>query len=313
MVSGFFLEPMLGDDRVPYRLHAGHLLFERLAMAGIGGGRNAEMGGELRPKPAPAEDFAIDDVEGLVAGGWLGRGPEQVLGDDPAIGDIDRRFILLRRARKDEGPAGFPADRGIGAERCGHVHLVADRIPDQRMRTMDRPAEALAFGGCEDLVFLVIVEILVGEARLLFAERCDRLSLCIGLEGSHVMLETGDQRDMANGLAFHRAQEIAHHAGVDAAVFCFRRLAQPGRDEDVGGMNVCQRLHDGDGVGQVHGDMSDARRQVVLVTGKAGDSPAFGHKPFRQMAADNAGYAGDECMPCHQLRPPVLSVILMQA
>ena len=68
-----------------------------------------------------------------------------MLGDDTPVGDIHDGFILLRRTWKDEGAARFLADRCIGPERGRHVHLVANRVADQRVRAMNGPAEALPF------------------------------------------------------------------------------------------------------------------------------------------------------------------------
>ena len=80
-------------------------------MAGIFGGSHAQMFGKPGPHPVPAEHFAVDDVEGVVAGDGRGCCPEQVLGDDAPVGDVDDGFVLLRRAWEDERAAGFLADR----------------------------------------------------------------------------------------------------------------------------------------------------------------------------------------------------------
>src|ERR1700735_919313 len=71
--------------------------------------------------------------------------PNEVFGDDASVGDINNRVILLRRTWKDEGSAGFLADCCIGSERRRHVHLVADGVADERMRTVYRPNEAVVF------------------------------------------------------------------------------------------------------------------------------------------------------------------------
>ena len=61
---------------------------------------------------------------------------------------------------------------------------------------------------------------------------CGQRALAIGFEGTEVVLEPCDQRDVperAGGT--QRIQEVADHCGVDADVLGFRRLPRPGRDE----------------------------------------------------------------------------------
>ena len=137
--------------------------------------------------------------------------------------------------------ACFPADCCIGPERGRHVHLVANRVADQRMRAVNRPGGALSFRGRKHFVFLIVVEVLIGESGLLLAERRHHLGFGVGLERAHVMLGAGYQGDMHYFFAFNGMQQIAHHAGIHAAVLGLRRLAQPGGDEYVRDIGVLQR------------------------------------------------------------------------
>ena len=94
-------------------------------------------------------------------------------------------------ARELEWPAEFLADRSIGGERRAHVHRVADRLADDRMRTMHAPGETVALGGGVNLVLLAIIEIGKVQTRLLLAQRRRRSSAAtdISLERSKVVLE----------------------------------------------------------------------------------------------------------------------------
>ncbi len=53
-------------------------------------------------------------------------------------------------------------------------------------------------------------------------------------------------------------EEVAHHGGVDADVFGFGGLAQPGGDEDVRGLEVGDGAAESGGVEEVGGDEVDA-------------------------------------------------------
>jgi hypothetical protein len=105
---------------------------------------------------------------------------------------------------------------------------------------------------------------------------------------------------MLDLLAFNPMQQIAYDAGIHAAVLDLRRLAHPGGDENVRDIRVLQRrLHVLAGL-QVDCNVLHAFWQVVLVARNTGDGPALGrHQMLRQMAADNAGNAGDQCVAIH--------------
>ena len=164
---------------------------------------------------------------------------------------------------------------------------------------MHGPAEALPLRSREHLVFLIVIEILVGKARLLFAERRCRLGFGIGLERTHIVFGAGDQGDVFDVLAFNRMQQIAHDAGIHTAVVGLRRLAQPSGDENFSNVHVLQRgFHLATSL-EIDGDVLYAFWQVMLVTGNAGDCPAGRDQMLRQVAADNAGNAGDQRVALH--------------
>ena len=168
------------------------------------------------------------------------------------------------------------------------------------MRAVNGPGEALPLRGRKHFVFLIVVEILIRKAGLLLAERRHHLGFAVRLKRAHVVLGAGDQGDMLDVLAFDRMQQIAHHARIHAAVLGLRGLAQPCGDEDIRDIRVLQRrLHVLAGL-QVDGNVLHAFWQVVLVARNTGDRPALGrHQMPRQMAADNAGNAGDQCVAIH--------------
>ena len=62
-----FGEIVFLSDRVPDGCGVGELLLERRDCAIEGCGLDAEPVSDARPHPTPAEDVAVDDVEGLVA------------------------------------------------------------------------------------------------------------------------------------------------------------------------------------------------------------------------------------------------------
>ena len=101
----------------------------------------------------------------------------------------------------------------VDGERHAHVHGVAERPADHRVRPVHRPGEAVALRGGEEDVLLDVVEVLVRQAGLLLGERRIRLGLGVGLEGAEIVLEAGDERDVADGLsARERIEEVAEHA-----------------------------------------------------------------------------------------------------
>ena len=110
---------------------------------------DAEHVGQPRPQPAPPEDVPVDDVEAVVGGGGCGRRPDEVISEEPRVGDVGDRLPLLPRAWKVKPAAGLTADRSVDSERDAHVHRIPERPPDQRVGPMHRPRESVALGGGE--------------------------------------------------------------------------------------------------------------------------------------------------------------------
>ena len=114
-------------------------------------------------------------------------------GQQPGVGDVGRPVVLLGRPREDERPPRLLGDGAVGGERDAHVHGVAQRVADDGVRPVHRPAEAVLVGRGEEEVLLVVVEVLVVQARLALAERRLRRVLRVGLERAEVVLESGHQ------------------------------------------------------------------------------------------------------------------------
>ena len=95
-------------------------------------------------------------------------------------------------------------------------------------------------------------------------------------------------------------QQIAHHAGIHAAVLGLRRLAQPGGDEYVRDIGALQRRFHVLANLKVDGNVLYAFWQVMVVAGNAGDRPALCRdQMLGQMAANNAGNTGDQRVAIH--------------
>ena len=160
-----------------------------------------------------------------------------------------------------------PVSRQIAAvdgERHPHVHRVAERPADQRVRTMHRPGEAVALGGREEHVLLDVVEVLVRQARLLLRERRVRLGLRVRLERPEVVLEPGDQRDVSDGpLAGDGVEQVPEHAPVDVAVLRLGRAARPRREEHVGRCGAAHRGRDRVGVLEIRAERCDPLVDVL--------------------------------------------------
>src|SRR5260370_34589191 len=61
-----------------------------------------EIRGNLRPKPAPPEQVAARNVVRLTMRRRGGRGPRELLRNDPRVADIGQCAPLLMQARQDE-------------------------------------------------------------------------------------------------------------------------------------------------------------------------------------------------------------------
>ena len=104
---------------------------------------------------------------------------------------------------------------------------------------MNAPCKSLPPGGVEYLVFLGVVEVLEWQPRHLLAERGFRFGLGVGLKRPEVVLQAGDKCDVPQALRrVECRQKVPHHRAVDRAIFGLRWLAEPCRDEDVGGIDA---------------------------------------------------------------------------
>jgi hypothetical protein len=290
-----FGEMVTVGDVAPDWFGVGELLLEGGAFAGEGRGFDAEPLGEAGPHPAPAEDVAVDDVEGLVAGGGRGGGPLEMAGEETGVGHVGEAVPLGCGAGEEEGAIGLAAEGGVGGEGDAHVHGVAESVADDGVGAVDAPCEVVAGGGGEDFVFLGVVEVVDGEAGLFFTEgRGGEGAFAVGFEGSEVVLEAGDERGVLEGAGGGDGfEEVAHHGAVDADVLFFGGLAEPGGDEDVGGFECGDGGAEGGGVEEVGGDEVDAGDVGGGAAGEAVDVPAFGEELVGEVVADDAGDSGD--------------------
>ena len=179
-----------------------------------------------------------------------------------------------REPGKWNAAARLAADRGVDRQRHPHVHGIADRPTDQCMWSVHRPGESIAFGGREQDVFLDVVEVLVRQARLLLGERCIRLRLGVGLEGAEIVLEPGDERDVADRLLGRdRIEEVPEHASVDVAVLLLGGATRPGGEEDVRRGRSTHRCGDGVGVLEIRDERRDSLVEPVRAAAEASDLP----------------------------------------
>jgi hypothetical protein len=93
-----------------------------------------------------------------------------MFGELPGIGHVGQAVPLCRRAGKAERTSGLAAERGIDSQRRSHVHGVAHRLTDDRVRTMDAPRKAIALCRSEHFVLLGIVEVLDVQPPLVLPE-----------------------------------------------------------------------------------------------------------------------------------------------
>ncbi len=144
-------------------------------------------------------------------------------------------FHWVLGPREHEGQPLLATDGGLRGQRLAHVHRVAEGVADDRVRPVHAPGEAVALGGREQLVLLRVVEVRVRQPVLVLVERRVRqVALAVRLEGTEVVLEPGQQRDVP-----HRSggpdglQDVADHRAVDPDVLRLGLLAGPGGHEDV--------------------------------------------------------------------------------
>ncbi len=119
-------------------------------------------------------------------------------------------------------------------------------------------------------------------------------ALPIGFEWAKVVLEAGDERD-----AIHAArrpdhlQQMTHHPGIDADVLGLRRLAHPGRDEDMARPQAGQSRPERRRIEQIRGHRLDAI-DLARAPGEAEHLPALRRQPAGQIVADDTADAGDQ-------------------
>ena len=252
----------------PHRLRPHHLLLQ-------GSGRTLEADrldpqglGQARPHPAPAEDIAVGDVEGQVARSRSGGRPVHLLGQDAGVGHVGQRVPLRPGAGEHERPAGLAADGRLDGERLAHVHGVADGVADDGVRAVHAPGEPVPFGRLPELVLLGVVEVRVGQARLVLVERGVRhVTGAVRLERPQVVLEAGDEGDVLHRPGRpHRRQDVAHDAAVDLDVLGLGGLARPGGDEHVRRRVAPQGGGQRGGVGEV----GQHRRHAGQLDGEPG-------------------------------------------
>ena len=301
-----FRQIMLLRDGAPLRGRILHALSQRRHRLGQIRRLDAEVGGQARPQPLPAEHVAIDDIEIFVACGGAVRRPRQVARDLARVRHVGQTMPLRGRTRKDEGRAAGLAQIRVHGQGQTHVHGIAQRIADDGVRAVHAPRKAVLGGRREQAVFLLIVKILDVLAALLFAERRHRhCSLAIRIERSQVMLEARHQRHMAQvALRSQRGQHIGHHGAVDADVFLLVFLARPGREEDVAGVQARQRRGDGRAIRRIEWQSRATNGHGRASARDARHLPAFAEQMRGQFAADDAAGADDEGVFLHVRKPP---------
>src|ERR1700679_41745 len=126
---------------------------------------------------------------------------------------VGEAIPLRCRSGEEEWLACFAADGGVGGEGDSHVHGVAECVADDGVGAMDAPTEVVSGGGGEDLVLLGVVEVFDVEAGLFFAEwGGGELAFAVGLEWAEVVLEAGDESDVADRFGWGDGlEEIADH------------------------------------------------------------------------------------------------------
>ena len=283
------LDQLVPHGDLPPRLRiASHLRLQRPDDAVERRRRDPEPCGDTAPHPFPAEDVAIDHVERLVMCRRRLHRPKQMAGKLARIGHVGQPMPLRGRSRKDEWPPGFAAQRGMDRQRRPHVHRIADRLADHRVRPVHAPGETVACRRGEQFILLRIIEVLDIQPPLLLAERRLRQrTFAVSLERPQIVLEPGDQRDMARpGSGRQAIQQVAHHRGIDADILRLAVLPRPGGDKHRIGRDVGQRRTRVRRIVQVCDDGPDA----VLRHGSACQSvhgPSLLCQQCRRRAADN--------------------------
>src|SRR5581483_4118087 len=143
-----------------------------------------------------------------------------------------------------------------------------------------------------------VVEVLVGQPRLLLAERRVGLHLRVRLERPEVVLQPGDERDVANRpFGGGRVEEVLEHAPVDLAVLRLGRAARPGREEDVRGRGPAHGGGDRLAVLQVGDERGDAAVGVLRPAAEPGHLPSVVEESSGEVSSTDARDADDERTP----------------
>ena len=118
------------------------------------------------------------------------------------------------------------------------------------------------------------------------------VALAVRLEGTEVVLEPGQQRDMTHRpRAPDGLQDVADHRAVDADVLRLGLLAGPGGDEDVRRPVPGEGVSQAGGVGQVGLDGYDATDLARAAPRQAEDLPARVDEEAGQGVSGDAGGA----------------------
>ena len=118
-----------------------------------------------------AKDIAIDQIECLIIRRRPFRRQKQVPRQLPRVGHIGQPVPLRRRPRKPKRSPDLPAQRRIHVECAAHVHRVAHREADHRVRSMHALTEPIFRRGGEHFVLLRVVEVPHVDPPLLLPER----------------------------------------------------------------------------------------------------------------------------------------------
>jgi hypothetical protein len=157
-----------------------------------------------------------------------------------------------------------------------------------------------------------VVEILAGQARLIFGEGRIELLRRIAGERAEIVLQPRHQRDVAQLSARGGCVDgVAEHRPVDAAVLGLGVRAAPGGVEHVRcrrglGYRPAAAL----GIAEITGDVLDAGKTVRRMPRDAGNAPvALADQALGQRPAADAGDPEDQCrVVSHANSPAVVPV-----
>ena len=154
--------------------------------------------------------------------------------EEPRVGQVGDAVELLRAAGEHEGVTGGAAQGAVHGQRDAHVHHVPEGVPDQGVRSVHRPREALSLRLGEEDVLLVVVEVGHRQSLLGLPERRVGGLGCVRVERAEVVLEPGDERDvLERGCPAGGSEQVGQHGAVDPLVLGLRLLPRPGREDDV--------------------------------------------------------------------------------